>query len=311
MKISKKLITLLTVSLLMTGCSGANKKNSNDHKSSVEVNKKIINKEVTLSKDFLEMAEIDDPQASIDELINEKIIKSGKVNSDGSVTYVMTPSQHKAYMKSLKESFEEGNKDLINDSENSILDIKPSDDFSKFDIYVDPNSYSSLDSLLAIAFYIQGGYYRMFNGDEDTNVIVNFINNDTKEIIESGNSAQLMESDTKEVSSKELDVKVEDLPYKIIEQEPDSVGSVYGIATFKNNSKYPIKYFELSGVIPSTNETSYFINSDTVMPGENSSNFESFYEKETNISKISYCYIKDDKEIYVDYDVKLDSYETY
>lgn len=311
MKISKKLITLLTVSLLMTGCSEANKKNSNDPKSSVEVNKKIINKEVTLSKDFLEMAEIDDPQASIDELINEKIIKSGKVNSDGSVTYVMTPSQHKAYMKSLKESFEEGNKDLINDSENSILDIKPSDDFSKFDIYVDPNSYSSLDSLMAIAFYIQGGYYRMFNGDKDTNVIVNFINNDTKEIIESGNSAQLMDSDTKEVSSKELDVKVEDLPYKILEQEPDSVGSVYGVATFTNNSKYPIKYFEMSGIIPSTNETSYFANTDTVMPGETSSNFESFYEKGTDISKISYCYIKDDKEIYVDYDVKLDSYETY
>lgn len=311
MKISKKLITLLTVSLLMTGCSKANKKNSNDPKSSVEVNKKIINKVVTLSKDFLEMAEIDDPQASIDELINEKIIKSGKVNSDGSVTYVMTPSQHKAYMKSLKESFEEGNKDLINDSENSILDIKPSDDFSKFDIYVDPNSYSSLDSLMAIAFYIQGGYYRMFNGDKDTNVIVNFINNDTKEIIESGNSAQLMDSDTKEVSSKELDVKVEDLPYKILEQEPDSVGSVYGVATFTNNSKYPIKYFEISGIIPSTNETSYFANTDTVMPGETSSNFESFYEKGTEISKISYCYIKDDKEIYVDYDVKLDSYETY
>ena len=311
MKISKKLITLLTVSLLMTGCSKANKKNSNDPRSSVEVNKKIINKVVTLSKDFLEMAEIDDPQASIDELINEKIIKSGKVNSDGSVTYVMTPSQHKAYMKSLKESFEEGNKELINDSENSILDIKPSDDFSKFDIYVDPNSYSSLDSLMAIAFYIQGGYYRMFNGDKDTNVIVNFINNDTKEIIESGNSAQLMDSDTKEVSSKELDVKVEDLPYKILEQEPDSVGSVYGVATFTNNSKYPIKYFEMSGIIPSTNETSYFANTDTVMPGETSSNFESFYEKGTDISKISYCYIKDDKEIYVDYDVKLDSYETY
>ena len=311
MKISKKLITLLTVSLLMTGCYGANKKNSNDHKSSVEVNKKIINKEVTLSKDFLEMAEIDDPQASIDELVNEKIIKSGKVNSDGSVTYVMTPNQHKAYMKSLKESFEEGNQDLINDSDNSILEIKPNDDFSTFDIYVDPNSYSSIDSLLAIAFYIQGGYYRMFNGDKDTNVIVNFINNNTKEIIESGNSAKLMESDTKEISSKDLDVKVEDLPYKIVEQKPDSAGSVYGIATFKNNSKYPIKYFEMSGVIPSTNETSFFANTDTVMPGETSSNFESFYEKGTDISKISYCYIKYDKEIYVNYDVKLDSYETY
>lgn len=311
MKISKKLITLLTVSLLMTGCSEANKKNSNDPKSSVEVNKKIINKEVTLSKDFLEMAEIDDPQASIDELINDKVIKSGKVNEDGSVTYIMTPSQHKAYMKSLKESFEEGNQELINNSDNSILDIKPNDDFSKFDIYVDPNSYSSFDSLMAIAFYIQGGYYRMFNGDKDSSVIVNFINNDTKEIIESGDSSKLLDSNTKEVSSKELDVKVEDLPYSIVEQKPDSIGSVYGVATFTNNSKYPIKYFEMSGVLPSTNETSYFMNSDTVMPGETSSNFESFYEKGTNISKISYCYIKDDEEIYVDYDVKLGSYETY
>lgn len=311
MKLSKIIITTLAITLLLTGCSSKNENEINDNKKSVEVKNKILNKEITITKNFLDFAEIEDPQKSIDELVNQKVIKSGKVNEDGSVTYIMTPTQHKEYLKSLKESFEESNQDLIKDQNNSIEDIKANDNFSKFDIYVNPDSYSSLDSLMALGFYIQGGFYRMFNGDKDASVVVNFINKNTNEVIETADSTELLKSDSEEISSKEVDVKIEELPYNIIEQEPDSIGAVYGKATFTNNSKYPIKYFELSGVMPSTNERTYFISADTVMPGETSPNFESLYEKNTSITKISYSYIKDDQEIYVDYDVKLDSYSSY
>lgn len=108
-----------------------------------------------------------------------------------------------------------------------------------------------------------------------------------------------------------VDVTVEELPYKIVEQAPDSIGVIYGKATFTNNSKHPIKMFVLEGVLPSTNEPTSFISSDTVMPGETSSNFESFYEKNTPINKISYTYLKGGQEVYVDYDVKLNSYDKY
>lgn len=108
-----------------------------------------------------------------------------------------------------------------------------------------------------------------------------------------------------------IDVTVEELPYRIVEQAPDSIGVVYGKGTFTNNSKYPIKMFDLEGVLPSTNEPTYFTSSDTVLPGETSSNFENFYEKNMRINKISYTYLKDGKEVYVEYDVKLNSYDKY
>lgn len=315
MKLLKKVIPLLLISLLIVGCSKQEKKEASNEtakeKSTVEVKSKILTKDITISKEFLDLAEIANPQESIDELVKNNVIKSGKVNSDGSVTYTMTPSQHKDYMKSLKDSFDESNQDLINDSSNSITDIKYNENLSKFDVYVDPNSYTDFDSFLSLGFYLQGGFYRMFNGDKDASVIVNFINKDTNEILNTADSSELLNSDSNSTSSKEIDVKVEELPYTILEQEPDSLGNVYGKATFKNNSKYPIKYFEFSGVKPTVNETTYFMCTDTVMPGETSSNFEASYENGTVITKISYTYVKDGQDIHVEYDVKLDSYDSY
>ncbi|MFR7760239.1 MAG: hypothetical protein ACLU1X_04550 [Peptoniphilus grossensis] len=95
MKLSKIIIKTLAITLLLTGCSSKNENEINDNKKSVEVKNKIINKEITISKNFLDLAEIEDPQKSIDELVNQKVIKSGKLNEDGSVTYIMTPTQHK------------------------------------------------------------------------------------------------------------------------------------------------------------------------------------------------------------------------
>lgn len=311
MKLLKKVIPLLLISLLIVGCSKQEKNETPKEKSIVEVKNKILTKDITISKEFLDLAEITNPQESIDELVKNNTIKSGKVNEDGSVTYTMSPSQHKDYMMSLKDSFDESNQDLINDSNNSIADIKYNDNMSKFDVYVDPNTFTDFDTFLALGFYIQGGFYRMFNGDNDASVLVNFINKDTDEIMSTADSSELLNSDTSSNSPKEVDVNVEELPYTIEEQAPDSIGNIYGKATFKNNSNYPIKYFEFSGTMPSSNDTTYFICSDTVMPGETSSNFEAFYEKGTVITKISYTYIKDGQEVYVDYDVKLDSYSSY
>lgn len=308
----KKLIILTIAVLMFTACSNSKPAEKNEKNSSIKVEKKVLSKDVTLSKKFLELAEITNPQETIDNLISENKIKSGKVNEDGSVTYTFTQKQHSDFMKDMKDNLVSSNQDIINDTTNSVTDIKHNDSFSTFDIYVDPNTYTELESFMALGFYIQGGFYRMLNGDKETNVVVNFINKDTGDIINTADSSALLEAKSSNANNQEdVEVKVEDLPYSIVEQKPDSIGSVYGIATYTNNSKYPIKYFELLATLPSTNENTYFTSTDTVMPGEASPNFESFYEKDAPINSISYTYVKDGQEIHVEYDVKLKSYSSY
>lgn len=117
------------------------------------------------------------------------------------------------------------------------------------------------------------------------------------------------ENTNKSKENKDIpEVSIDELPYQIETLEADSIGEVYGVATYVNNSPYPVKGFSLDGTLPSKNETTYFISVDTVLPGETSANFESNYEENTEIKKISYSYIKDDKEYFVEYDVKLDKY---
>lgn len=309
----KKSILLLIACLLlsMTACGSTNK--SDEEKAAVEVENKLLNKEITISKNFLDLAEVKDPQESIDSLVSEKKIKSGKVNEDGSITYIMSAAQHKKYMEDLKENIESSNQELIQDTSNSITDIKMNDPISVFDVYVDPNSYNDFESFMALGFYIQGGFYRMFNGDKDPYVTVNFINKDTGDILNTANSADVLKADSDASNAENIDpeVKITELPYAIKVLKPDSIGNIYGHATFTNNSKYPIKDFSLEGTIPSTNENTCFISTDTVMPGETSPIFESFYEQDTPINHISYTYVKDGQDVHVEYDAKLKSYSIF
>lgn len=68
----------------------------------------------------------------------------------------------------------------------------------------------------------------------------------------------------------------DDISYTLNLQTPDSIGNVYGIMTYTNNSDYPITGFEVTMLDNTTNETYYYMCYETVMPGETSPNFESF-----------------------------------
>ena len=54
-------------------------------------------------------------------------------------------------------------------------------------------TYGGLQSMAAMAFYIQGNMYQAFNAvpSDQIKTVVNFVNKDTKEVIESGDSTQM------------------------------------------------------------------------------------------------------------------------
>ena len=191
MKISRKIIIMLTVVFLLSACSNSQQTKDSTQKTSIKVEKKLLSKEVTVSKNFLDLIGVTDPQEYINTLVAEKRIKSGKINDDGSVTYSMSPKQHKEFMQYIKDGIVESNQELISDPSTSVTDVKFNDSLSVFDVYVDPNSYSEFESILALGFYVQGGIYRTFNGDSETNIIVNFINKDTNEILNTADSKDI------------------------------------------------------------------------------------------------------------------------
>lgn len=165
------------------------------------VDENLFTVEITLPKDMLGE---DVTQESLDQSATENGFKSITLNPDGSATYVMSKKKHKEYLEELKTSLSESCNSLI-DGENAIEsfeEIKFNDNMSKFDVYVDKETFSDWDTLSLLSFYIYGGYYQAFSGidGEDIDVEVNFIDKDTNEVLESGKLSDTADSSTESVT---------------------------------------------------------------------------------------------------------------
>lgn len=127
-------------------------------------------------------------------------------------------------------------------------------------------------------------------------------------------NASVNQGETKNPEKEEKPiVTVEELPYTLEIQKPDSAGTIYGLMTYTNNSKHPITGIEFTFHLKKKNDTTFYITYNTVLPGETSPTFEAFAEAnkdDMELTKVS-IETKDDngKKVYIDYDVKLNEYE--
>lgn len=143
------------------------------------------------------------PAAIVSDMTNEEILSAAEeqgfekclINDDGTVTYTMTETKQSEMLSSLKDSLDESIESLINgeDKIESFIDIKYNDNISQVDIYVDSNLYSTWDALAGMGFMMIGNYYQIFDGTpmDSTDVIVNYIDNDSNEIIFSQSLANM------------------------------------------------------------------------------------------------------------------------
>ncbi len=168
--------------------SFGNSEKSSDNSSTVKVNEGLLLNKVTIPATFFEDSSEDEIKAAAE----EAGFQSYKINSDGSVTYTMTKARHQEMLNEYAVSINEYIDGLLNgDDETKVegfSDIESNDDYSEFNIYVSKDTYTMWDMMYALSFYIQGGYYQMFNGvsPEDVDVAVNFIDNVSGDIIDSG-----------------------------------------------------------------------------------------------------------------------------
>lgn len=188
------LIMTLLIMALITGCSSpessstAEKENTDSTKQeesneSVEVDKGLLNVEVTLPASLFEGEDVD---ATIAEVEKEGIQVTK--NEDGSLTYKMSKSQHKDMLKELEtgviESIEEmkTSEDFV-----SIQDITYNPSFSEFTMIVDKAAYeNSMDGFAAFGLGLSGMYYQLFNGTdaEDYQVKISVKDQATEEVFD-------------------------------------------------------------------------------------------------------------------------------
>jgi len=150
----------------------------------IEVDKGLMNVEVTLPASLFQGEELDRVIAEA------KAADIGEVseNSDGSITYTMSKAKHEEMMMQMENdlirSIEEmkDNADLV-----SVQDITHNQSFSEFTLIVDKEAYNNgFDGFAALGLGISGMFYGILNGvDPDENKITIFVVDEaTQEVFE-------------------------------------------------------------------------------------------------------------------------------
>ena len=152
----------------------------------IQVEKELFDVTVTLPADLVGETTQEELEATMSDQVH-----SATLNEDGSVTYVMSKSQHKALMESTRESIETSLEELIGSEEYpNFQKIEHNDDFTSFTVTTASTELDLSESFSSMLFYIYGGMYNAFNGTQVDNIHVDFVNADTGDIIKSYDSSQ-------------------------------------------------------------------------------------------------------------------------
>ena len=109
-------------------------------------------------------------------------------------------------------------------------------------------------------------------------------------------------------------VIINQVPLNIKILEPDSIGTVYMEATYKNNTGLPILSYRATVLLKDINEKTYLLSYDTVLPDETSPKFSTFGPSTQNKGDIEILETEirldlgNGKYLVVEYDHKLKRY---
>ena len=140
-----------------------------------------------------------DDAAVLDEEAKSAGVSEIVQNEDGSVTMKMSKIAHQKMLNEFKGSIDESLTEILNDKETypSFTEITYNEDLTEFTVKVDPATYGGLEALSAIGLYIAGNIYQALNAvpEDQIKTIVTFVNKDTGEIIETGDSSEMNETE--------------------------------------------------------------------------------------------------------------------
>ena len=152
---------------------------------SIGVNKGLFDVSITFPASMFAGLDLD----AIKKHAGEQGIKNVTQNSDGSITYKMSKSEHKKLMKETKDTTVKSLNEYKESKEyESITDVKYNDDFSQIQFTADKEKYeNSMDAFVALGAGLQGMFYQILDGkkSDEISVKVDFIDSKTGDVLNS------------------------------------------------------------------------------------------------------------------------------
>lgn len=186
-------IFLLISVIFLTACSAnesANSENTAEQKqeqpkdSGVNVDKGLLNVEVTVPASFFEGADLDQVIADAKKEGAKEVTK----NEDGSLTYKISKSDHNKMMDEMGTSITDSLEEMKTSGDYaSIKDITHNKKFTEFTLVVDKAAFeNSFDGFAVLGIGFQGALYQAFNGEnaDDYKVTVFVQDEATKEVFD-------------------------------------------------------------------------------------------------------------------------------
>jgi len=122
----------------------------------------------------------------------EKGYKSATLNSDGSVTYVMTEKQRQELEAEVKKQIDEQLDEILSSGDYPrFLSIEANEDYTGFKVYVSTDSLNFMELFSAPTFYMLGGLFNAYTGRDAENIHVDYINQETGAVINEANSSKM------------------------------------------------------------------------------------------------------------------------
>lgn len=160
-----------------------------DALSDINVDRNLLTVKMDFPADFVgEMT-----QEQVEESVTKDPgILSGVLNSDGSVTYVLSYFKYKEMLDETKKSIDDGLKEIVDSDEfPDIVGITHNDDFTEYTVKYKGKEVSFTDSFQVLACYMYSGFYAIFKGEPIENVHVTFVNSETGAVIMESNSKDM------------------------------------------------------------------------------------------------------------------------
>lgn len=120
----------------------------------------LFNVALTIPAEYVEGT----TQKELNKQAKEGTFKSATLNKDGSVTYVMSKSQHKEMLNTLKDSIADELNKIPNSTDYpNVTKVEANDDYTKFTVTTASTELSFEEQFLSVQLYIYGGMYNAFN----------------------------------------------------------------------------------------------------------------------------------------------------
>lgn len=200
------LITII-FSVFLIGCSSPDSENNNtedEEESQLEIDKGLLNVEVTLPAAFFEEEDIDSVIADA----KENGVKEVTKNEDGSLTYKMSKATHQDLMNEMEADINKSIEEMTNSGDYPSIKAISSENnsFSEFTVEVIREEFeNSFDGFALLGLGIYGGYYQIFNGTkaDDYQVVIHLKDQDTGEVFDEVTYPDDLDTDEGEAPVKE------------------------------------------------------------------------------------------------------------